>query len=825
MISFWRLGMRSLVCDLRSGSLGLLILAVTLAAAALTSVGFFADRIKGGLARDARQLLGGDAVVVCDHTLPPDFALQARSLGLAQTETLSFATMARAPDAKGGASKLVALKAVDSGYPLRGVMRVSPSPQSLDQLTRDVPALGQAWVEASLLGSLSLSVGDKLLLGDHAVRITRILTLEPDRGMGFMNFAPRVMIHRADVAATGLVLPASRVTYRLAVAGSEQSVQAFVDWTQAQILSHAVRGLRVDSLESGRPELAQTLARSEHFLNLVALLAALLSAVAVALTARSFAADHLDDCAMLRVLGLRQQTMAAAYTFEFAMLGLLASALGVGLGFGLHHGLVWLLSGLVDMALPAATWQPVLLGLGVGLSLLLAFGLPPVLQLAQVPPLRVIRRDVGAPRAVSAGVLALGVACFAAVLLAASGDIGLGLITVGGFLGACLLFALVSWAAVWGLRRGMRQATAPRALLLAARQMAARPVYAVIQISSLALGLLALVLLVMLRTDLIDSWRQASPPDAPNRFVINILPEQAQSFVRALHQGGISQFDWYPMIRGRLIAINGRPVSPDDYRDERARRLVDREFNLSYNAQVPHHNQVVAGRWQTDEVDAVSVESGIAKTLDLALGDRLGFDMGGVVTESSITSLRKVDWGSMRANFFVIYPTGQMSNVPATYMSAFKAPQSESQRAPQHQGFDDALVKQFPNVTLIDMTAVVGQVHRVLGQVIDAIGFLFAFTLAAGLAVLVASVTATREERMGDYAVMRALGAPDRLLRQVQRMELIGVGLLAGLMASVVALAVGWALAHFVFEFDWVASWWMPLYGASCGAVLALAAG
>ena len=213
MISFWRLGMRSLVCDLRSGSLGLLILAVTLAAAALTSVGFFADRIKGGLARDARQLLGGDAVVVCDHTLPPDFALQARSLGLAQTETLSFATMARAPDAKGGASKLVALKAVDSGYPLRGVMRVSPSPQSLDQLTRDVPALGQAWVEASLLGSLSLSVGDKLLLGDHAVRITRILTLEPDRGMGFMNFAPRVMIHRADVAATGLVLPASRVTY------------------------------------------------------------------------------------------------------------------------------------------------------------------------------------------------------------------------------------------------------------------------------------------------------------------------------------------------------------------------------------------------------------------------------------------------------------------------------------------------------------------------------------------------------------------------------------------------------------------------------------
>ena len=816
-ISFFGLGWRTLLRDLRAGELRLLIVAVTLAVAALTAVGFFADRLKGGLQRDARQLLGGDAVIASDNPAPLTFIERARTLGLLQVQTLGFPTMARASDVQGGQTKLVALKVVEPGYPLRGNLRVSDAPGAPEGVTRDVPAAGQAWVEAPLLDALNLRMNDTVLLGDSALRITRIINNEPDRGAGFMNFAPRVMINQADVAATGLIQPASRLSYRMAVAGDEQAVQAFVDWSQAQILARTVRGLRVEALQGGRPELSSTLERAEKFLNLVALLAALLSAVAVALAARGFAASHLDDCAMLRVLGLPQRTIAAAYSLEFTLIGLLASAAGVGLGFAVHYGFVALLAGLVDTGLPAPSIWPVLFGMGMGLTLLLAFGLPPVLQLAQVPPLRVIRRDVGGLKPASVTVLGLGVIGFAALLMAASSDVKLGLIAVGGFAAATVLFAALSWVAVKLLRWLVNDTTAPTALVLATRQISARPAFAVVQVSSLAVGLLALVLLVLLRTDLINSWRQATPADAPNRFVINVMPDQADAFTKAIQDAGVRKFDWFPMIRGRLVAINGRDVSPDDYAEERARRLVDREFNLSHSARLPTQNVVVAGRWTSEEPGAISVEEGIAKSLGLAIGDSLRFDVGGMQTETKITSLRKVDWGSMRANFFAMYPVDKLDNVPATYMTSFKAPPTP--------GFDNALVRQFPNITAVDMTATIGQIQRVLDQVIGAVEFLFAFTLAAGLVVLFAAVTATREERARDFAIMRAVGARASLLRQVQRIELIGVGLLAGFLASMVASVVGWALARYVFEFNWVVSLWVPLLGALSGALLALAAG
>ena len=816
-ISFWQLGSRTLWRDLRSGELRLLVLAVTLAVAALTAVGFFADRLQGGMQRDARQLLGGDAVIVSDNPPPPAFEAKARGLGLQVVETLGFPTMARATEARGGASKLVALKVVAPGYPLRGRLRVATQPEGAGDLTRDIPAPGQAWVEAPLLEALGLALGDELLLGDASLRVTRLIVTEPDRGAGFMNFSPRVMVNRSDLAATGLVQPASRLTYRQAVAGEDAGVNAFVAWAQGEVKNRTVRGVRVESLQGGRPELGQTLERAEKFLNLIALLAALLSAVAVALSARGFAANHLDDCAMLRVLGLSQRTIASAYAFEFAAVGLMASGLGVLCGYAVHHVFVLLLAGLVDAALPAPGIWPVLFGMGMGLTLLLAFGLPPVLQLAQVPPLRVIRRDVGRLKPASLGVLAVGVAGFAALLLAASSDLTLGLIAVGGFAGATGVFALLSWLAVKLLRWQVNESTAPRWLVLATRQISARPAYTVVQVSALSVGLLALVLLVLLRTDLINSWRKATPADAPNRFVINIMPEQGDAFRQALTEAGVTRFDWYPMIRGRLLAVNGRPVTPEDYADERARRLVDREFNLSHSAAQPVQNLVVAGRWVEEEAGAISVEDGLANTLGLKLGDALLFDIGGVQNEARITSLRKVDWGSLRANFFAMYPVSRMADVPSTYLGAFKAPATP--------GFDNALVRRFPNITNVDMSSTFAQVQRVLDQVTRAIEFLFAFTLAAGLVVLFAAVTATREERAREFAILRALGARSSLLRQVQRAELLGVGLLAGLLASLVASVVGWALAHYVFQFEWVVSLWVPLWGSLSGALLALAAG
>jgi putative ABC transport system permease protein len=537
----------------------------------------------------------------------------------------------------------------------------------------------------------------------------------------------------------------------------------------------------------------------------------------VALAARTFASKHLDGCALLRVLGQSQKTLSVAYAFEFITAGWMASLLGVIMGYGIHHAFIWLLAGLVDVQLPPSSGEPALLGMGMGLTLLLAFGLPPVLQLAKVPAMRVIRRDMGGLQAASVGVLLTGLLGFAGALMWASRDVKLGLMTVGGFAVATLLFAGATWLALKVLRKWVPSDTTPRWLLLATRQVMARPVYAVVQVSALSVGLLALVLLVLLRTDLISSWRKATPVNAPDRFVINVQPDQTQAFQDTLKQVGVKDYDWYPMIRGRLVAVNGREVSPQDYTDERAKRLVDREFNLSARATQPEHNAVVKGQWKEGEKDAVSVEVGIAKTLGLNMGDRLRFDVGGVISEGRVTSLRKVDWGSMRANFFVIYPVDNLPEVPLSYMAAFKTPDVPA--------FERNLLQQFPNVTSVDLRASLMQVQKVLDQVIRAVEFLFAFTLLAGLLVLTAAVTSTREERKREFAIMRALGATGRLLSQVQTAELMGVGLMAGFLASLVAELVGWGLARFVFEFEWTASLWVPVAGALTGALLAWIAG
>ena len=807
--------------DFRAGELRLLIVAVMLAVAALSAVGFFADRIDGGLARDARQLLGGDAIVSSDQPAPAAFADQARQLGLITATTAAFPSMGRAPDDKGGASRLVAVKAVSDAYPLRGKVTLA-GPPAAATTGSGAPAAGSVWADPALLDALALKIGDPLLLGDATLRIANTIVNEPDRGAGFSSFAPRVILNGADLPATHLVQPASRVTYRLAVAatrGGDAAVQQFVDWAEAQIKTQSLHGLRVESLATGRPEMRQTLDRASKFLNLVALLAALLAAVAVGIASREFASRHLDDCAMLRVLGLPQRTIALQYLIEFSAVGLIASAAGVLLGFAVHYVFVLLLAGLVESALPAATLWPALFGIGVGFTLLMGFGLPPVLQLAQVPPLRVIRRDVGALKPASIAVLAAGAIGFAALLLAVASDVKMGLIAVGGFAAAIAVFALLSWLAVMLLRRAVPESRAPRWLVLATRQIAARPAFAVLQVSALSVGLLALVLLVLLRTDLIDSWRAATPKGAPNRFVINLQPDQGDAFRQRLTAAGVKGYDWYPMIRGRLVAINGKPVKPDDYADERAKRLLDREFNLSNTAALPAHNLLAGGLWTPDEKDAVSVEEGLAQTLGLKIGDAMQFDIGGVTASGRITSLRKVDWSSMRVNFFVLFPTAAMADVPLSYIAAYRAPEAGA------TAFDNALSREFPNITNVDVSASIAQIQKVLDQVVRAVEFLFGFTLAAGLVVLFAAITATREARSREFAVMRALGASGKLLAQVQRAELLGVGALAGVLASLAAMAVGWALARYVFEFSWNPSPWVPLAGGAAGALLALAAG
>lgn len=813
--SLWRQSALQTWRDARAGELHLLILALMLAVAAVCAVAFLSDRLDQGLRRDAAQLLGGDAVVASDQPTPAAVRELAAKLNLRSVDTLNFPSMARANEDQGGGSRLVAVKAVGATYPLRGALALKDGRQV------GAPAAGTVWVDAGVLSALGLKVGDPLLLGDSTLRIGGEIANEPDRGAGFLNFAPRVMLAQADLAATGLVQPASRITYRYAVIGNELGVKQFSAETSLQMKSGHWRGVRLESLETGRPEMRQTLDRATKFLNLVALLAALLAAIAVALAAREFANRHLDDCAMLRVLGQPQRRLAWVFTLEFAGVGFIASALGVLLGFLLHFGFIALLAGLISVDLPSAGIWPVLLGLGMGMSLLLGFGLPPVLQLAAVPPLRVIRRELGRPKLGSLAVLVAGVAGFAAVLTALSADWRLGLIATGGFAVALGVFALLAYGAVIALRKLVPQAGAPRWLLLATRQVAARPAFAVLQVGSLSLGLLALALLVLLRTDLITSWRAATPANAPDRFVINIQPDQAASFRADLDRAGVKDYDWYPMIRGRLVAINGTEVRANQFTEERAQRLVEREFNLSHTGALPSHNQLSKGTWTAEEKDGVSVEQGLADQLGLKLGDRLKFDIAGMLIESKITSLRKVDWGSMRVNFFVLYPRAEMPELPVSFISAYRSPTGEGAPA----ALDRKLVNEFPNLTLIDVSAELAQVQGVLEQVIMAVQLLFAVALALGVVVLLVAAVGSRDARTREFALMRAFGASSKLMASVQRAELLGLGALAGLLAGGAAQALGWALTHYAFDFEWQFKPWVLIGTTIGGAVLAQLAG
>lgn len=808
-----RQSLRMTARDWRAGELRLLAAALIVAVAAVTSVGFLVDRIRLGLERDATQLLGADLVLSSDTPITGDAIERAAAAQLQTASTVTFPSMAiSAADAD--KSALSAVKAVSPGYPLRGTMRVADAVGQSDKVTREIPARGEVWVDGQLLQGLGLAPGDSLKLGETTFRIGKIIAIEPDRGTQFINFAPRVMLNIEDLAATQLIANGSRVTYRLLVAGERPAVRAYSTALEQQLQ----RGQRVETLEGGRPEMQRTLDRAERFLALVALLAAMIAAVAVAAAARRFSLRHLDSCAMMRCLGLAQADIFRLFALEFVLIGLVACVAGMALGYAAHYVLLNALGSLISTTLPQPSLLPAGQGLACGLVLLLGFALPPLAQLRHVPPVRVLRKDVGLPTGrVALGYLA-GFAGFFALLLWSSNDLKIGSLTAGGFAIGLVVFALVAWL-VLKLLAPLRGITGRLGISwrFAIAAVQRRPAAAVIQLVSLAVGLMALLLLTVTRTDLVDAWRQAAPADAPNRFVINIQPDQAASVGQRLSSAGVDA-PLYPMIRGRLIQINGRAVGPESFSDDRAQRLVDREFNLSYAADAPSHNSITAGRWFADGSDELSIEEGIAETLDIELNDALTFDIAGQQVTARVTSMRKVNWDSMRANFFVIMPPSLLKDAPASFISAFHLPAAQA-------SLTGDLLQQFPNLTVIDMTAVFRQIQAVIDQVIAAVEFLFVFTLAAGVLVLYAALASSRDERVREAGLLRALGASRKQLSRAQIAEMFCIGALAGLLAAIGASVIGWVLARYAFEFDYTVSPWVFVGGIAGGSAAALIGG
>ncbi|MSQ18814.1 MAG: FtsX-like permease family protein [Betaproteobacteria bacterium] len=800
------IGLRFLYRDWRAGELGILVIAIVIAVTSITSVSFFADRVNQALLRDAHQLLGGDVLLIADRPWDGAIEREARARGLAVATSTNFISMARAGDS----AELAAVKAVSEGYPLRGRLRIADAPLVGDRETRAIPAAGVAWVDERLVGALGIGAGQSLELGKTGLKIDAIITQEPDRGVSFFNLAPRVLINLVDLPATGLIQTGSRVTFQIYVAGERPAIESFEAWAKTKL----DRGQSLQSLANARPEVRATLDRAEQFLGLTALLAVILAAVAIGLGTRRYVARHLDGYAVMRCLGATQARLFRLCMSEFIILALVASLMGCLLGLAAQALIAYWLSELLGASLPGPSLAPMLQGLAAGVLLLVGFAMPPLLALKNVPAPRVIRRDAGAPHAGALVAYGTALVALALLLIWQAGSVKLGLTVLGGFIGALLVFGLVAFVVVRGLAHAAK--VLPLSIRFGIANMRRRERASIVQIVALAIGLMAILMLNFTRGDLIDAWRAKTPTGAPNRFVLNIQPDQLQPVREFFTAERMAPPAIYPMVRGRLIAINGNAIDADSL-DERGKRLVEREFNLSYLETLPAHNRIVSGRW-FDEGDlkagAASIEEGIAKTLGAKLGDVLTWSVAGEKIVSPITNVRKLDWDSVQVNFFVIATPALLTGSPTSFITSMHVSSADANAM-------NRLSKAFPNLTIVDMSAILRQALSVVEQVVRAVQMVFLFALGAGVLVLYTALLATQDERAQETAIMRTLGASRAQVQRAQRIEFLAIGLIAGMLAAIGATAIEALLAAQVFQLTHTINLWIWLAGPAGGVLLA----
>ena len=816
---------RMLRRDARAGELYLLVAALIVAVAALTAVGFFTDRVRQALEREANQLLGADMLLTADHPWKPDLRIAAQARGLSVVETQTFPSMVSIGEGDGLRAQLADIKAVEAGYPLRGALRISDGVAATDRRADGVPEPGAVWIDERLAATLAAGVGERIAVGQRVLRIDAILTFEPDRGLNFFSVAPRLLMNVMDVPSTALIQPGSRIRYRLLFSGELKEINEFRSYVDKAL----ERGERIEDTENARPEVRAALDRAQRFLGISALLTVVLAAVAVALAARRYMQRHLDPCAIMRCLGATQGFLLRIYLGQFALLGLVSSLAGCLIGYLAHYALYGWLAQFLEVELPPPGIVPALQGIAIGLILLFGFALPPLLQLKRVSTLRVLRREFSSGRMPPSRLIAsyvLGLAGLAGLMFWVADDVRLGAYVVGGFSAALVVFALVARIAVRLaslLRGGMagRERAGGVGWRYGLASLERRSVASVVQIVALALGFMALLLLTVTRNDLLNAWSRSLPADAPNQFVVNIQPDQLEA-VRAVFSEHQLTAEFAPMIRGRLVKVNDRAVNADDYEDDRARRLVEREFNLSYRDDIPPGNKLSAGRWFSrpsgGERREGSVEDGLAKTLGLKVGDWLEFSVGGENIRMQILNLRKLNWDSMRVNFFVLTPPELLNDFPASWITSFHLPR-------ENATFVSQLVRAFPNLTVIDVGAILRQLQHIMDQVAQAVQFVFLFTLIAGVIVLYATFATAADERRYELAVMRALGARRDQLRRALLAEFAAVGGLAGLIAAIGAIIVGQVLANRVLNFEVEINYWLPPLAVLAGAALVTGAG
>ena len=802
-----RLSLTQLARDWRAGELRLIGLALIIAVASLTTVGFFTDRVNQVTEIQATELLAADLVVSSPEPFTQEFIGQARDLGLNTALTVSFRSVVVFDDRL----ELAEVKAVQSGYPLRGRLLVSEQLFSEENASLTIPEPGAVWPDPRLFQLLDFSVGDKVNLGASSLHAAKVLTYEPDRGGDMFNIAPRLLMNLADLEATDLIRPGSRATYRLLVSGPGEAVTGFRNLID-EYDEYDIRGIR-----DARPELRTALDRAEQFLGLAVLVSIALAGLAIALSAQRYVVRHFDNCAIMRCFGADQGMIIKIYFIQLAVLAFICSGIGCMFGYLGQSGLTALLRGLVSRPVPEPALMPVLAGMSAGVVTALGFAMPQILRLKNVTPLRVLRRDLVPLPLSNLGIYAAAIAC---LLLLAPWKPGNRELILYGFIG----LAITGVSSLLAARLAIRWLNTLRSGVgVAARfglaNIVRRAGLSTAQVLAISIGAMVLTLLVLVRTDLLANWRDRLPPDTPNYFLINIQPDEVDAVRKFIddHTGMAPRT--YPMIRARLTTINDKVVNPDDYTDDEAKRFARRTFNLSIAEALQEDNRLTSGEWwdRTDE-NLFSFEEEFAHDLKIGLGDRLEFKIADKRVTGTVSNTRWVDWDTFNVNFFVVANPGTLDGYPATYITSFHL-------APENRRLLIELVRTWPSITVFDVDSILKQVRGIMEQVVKAVEFVSGFTLLAGVIVLLAALQATHDERRHETALLNTLGARRSHVLYGLLAEFALLGLIAGIVAALTATVAEILLAEYVFHMDIVINPWVWLITPLLSTLVVVAGG
>ncbi|WP_236102198.1 ABC transporter permease [Methylotetracoccus oryzae] len=786
MMTRWMAAFRLAGRELRSGELTILVAAIVIAVASSTTVNLLSDRLNRTMTLQAAEFIAADLVVTGHDPTPDAWAAEASVKGLAKAETVEFPSVLMANDQ----ILLAGIKAASPGYPLRGRLRTTTRGPAEEIDTADVPRPGQVWVDQRVLTTLGLGIGDEIEVGDKRLTIDRILTREPDPRGDLYSLAPRVLMHLYDLAATRVIQPGSHVHHYALYSGPEEAILSFKRWLEPQL--HP--GQRILDVHEDRPEVGNALKRAQRYLGLTTLAVILIAGCAIAMSVRRYTERHYDLTAMLKCFGLSATEVTTLYALQFLAIGSMASLLGCGLAWLFQEGAVYLLKDMLPQALVPASGTVIGAGIATGLLVLMGFALPPLLRLGRCAPLRVLRRDLEpAPSSVWT-VYGLALGALGLLLWQRTEDLELTALILGGALLVIALLAGIAWALLSivdlpGSRLGI-------AWRFAARNLSHNRALAISQVLVFGVTLIAMLLTVLVRTELLAEWQRQLPRDAPNHFALNVFESDVPGMAEVLKSGGIRASAFYPIVRGRLTAVNGVDVRKRGTSDGTADAALNRDLSLTWSATVPDENLITDGHWWSeDRTPQVSVEERLAGNLKLRLGDRLSFNIAGSEMDATVTSFRRVRWDTMMPNFFMILSPGSLERHPHTYLTSFYVPSD-------NKGFLLQLTKAFPNISLLEVDRLLQQFQMIIRQVGGAVEYLLLFALAAGFIVLFAAVRASLDARLYLDAVCRALGARQSVLRRSLWLEFGALGLIAGLLAALSADLVAWVVFERGFNLD-----------------------